>query len=149
MFLSKQGRLRGCAMLFIRRRTGVKLGDVSPKRQIDAKLVPVHRIVVVLSDSLTHLAGGYADDRIIVAVVVWSPAEEFAAEDALFETIFLSVEGFLNDMPEKWGVSLALSEERTRQHPLQLIDGQHPLPRTEGCASDRGIFGHRHRSRIF
>jgi hypothetical protein len=87
-------------MLFIHRRTGIKMGNVCPNGKFDAKLVPVQRIVVVLCNSLTYLAGSYADDRIIVAVVVWSPAEEFAPEHSFFETIFLSVERFLDDMPE-------------------------------------------------
>jgi hypothetical protein len=77
----------------------MKLGDVSPNGKIDAKLIAVRRVVIVLSDSLPNLAGGYADDRIIIAVVVWWPAKEFAAENSFFETILLSVERFLDHVP--------------------------------------------------
>jgi hypothetical protein len=131
-------------MFFIRCWAGVKMGNVRPNGKLDPKLVAVRRIVVVLSDTLTHFAGGYADDRIIIAVVIWSPAEEFAPEHSFFETIFVSVEGLLNDMPEKWGISLALSEERTRQHPLQLIGDQRALHRAQRHSNDHGIFGGRH-----
>jgi hypothetical protein len=136
-------------MLFIHRWTGVKLGDVSPNGKVDPKLVAVRRIVVILCDSPAYLAGGYADDRIIIAVVVRGPAEEFAAENSFLETIFLSAECFLDDMPEEWCVSLALREERTCQHPLQLIYDQNALLRTHGHSSDHGIFGRCHRSRFF
>jgi len=73
----------------------------------------VHRIVVVLSDSLAYLPGGYADDRVVIAVIVRGAAEKLAAEDSLFEIVFLSVESFLDDVSEEWGVSLALREEGT------------------------------------
>jgi hypothetical protein len=145
----KQGGLWDRVMLFVPRRTGVKVDNVCPNGKFDAKLIPVQGIVVVLSDSPAHLAGGYADDRIVVAVVVRSPAEEFAPEHSFFETIFLSVEGFLNDMAKEWCVSLALSEERARQHPLQLIDDQRAFLRARRHSSNHGIFGRRHRSGFF
>jgi len=149
MFGLKQGRLRERVMLFIYRRTGVKMGNVGANGKIDPKFVPVHRIVVVLSDSLAHFTGDYADNRIIVAVVVRSPAEKLAAENSFFETILLSVERFADDMPEKWGISFTLAEEGTRQHPLQLIDDQSALLHTQRHSSDHGIFGCRHRSGFF
>jgi hypothetical protein len=145
-FRWKDGRLSGRTIIFLDPRA-VKVGDVSPNGKIYPKLVPVSRIVVVLSDSLAHLAGGHADYRIIVAVIVRSPAKEFDAENSLFETVFLSAERLLDDMPEKWGISLTLAEERARQHPFKLTQNQLALLRTQGPSSGRGIFGHRHRYR--
>ena len=63
--------------------------------------------------------------------------------------IFLSLERFLDDMPEEWRISFALPEQRTRQHPLQLIHDQHAFLRAQGRSSGHGIFGRRHRSAFF
>jgi hypothetical protein len=118
-FRWKDGRLGSHTIFFIYPK-GVKLGDVSPNGKIDPKFLPMSRVVVVLSDSLAHLAGGHADYRIIVAVIVRSPAKKFNAENSLFETVFLSAERLLDNMPEERGVPLTLAEERARQHPFKL-----------------------------
>jgi hypothetical protein len=100
-------------MLFVRRRAWMKMGDIGSNGKINTKLAPVHRIVVVLSDSFAYFTGGYADNWIVIAVVVRKATKKLTAENAFFEILFLPVEGFLDDMAEEGGVSLALHEEGT------------------------------------
>jgi hypothetical protein len=144
----KGGRFGGRATFFIDW-SGAKLGYVGSGREVDPKFVLVSRIVVILSNPLAYLPGCYADYRIVAAVVVRSPTEDFDPEGSLFEGIFLPFKRLLDDIPEEWRISFALSEQRACQYPLKLILDQSAFLRTQGRSSGHLIFGYRHRCAFF
>jgi hypothetical protein len=141
---TKSGQFGGRATFFLDR-SGAKLGYVGSGREIDPKFVLVSRIVVILSNPLAYLSGCYADYRIVAAVVMRSPTEDFDPEGSLFESIFLPLKRLLDDIPEEWRISFALSEQRARQYPLKLILDQNAFPRTQGRSSGHLIVGYSHR----
>jgi hypothetical protein len=147
-FRWKVGRLGERATFFIDR-SGAKLGYISPGREVNPKLVLVSRIVVVLSNSLAYLPGSYADYRIVTAVVIRKPPEDFDPQRSLFEGTFLALKRLLDDMPEEWRISFALTEQRACQDPIKLILDEQAFLRTQGRSSGRGIFGYRHRCVFF
>jgi hypothetical protein len=147
-FRWKVGRFGGRAIFFIDRRRA-KLGYVIPGREVNPKLVLVSRIVVVLSNSFAYLPGSYADYWIVTAVGSREPPENLDPEGSLFEGIFLPLKRLLDDIPEEWRISFALTEQRARQYPLKLILDQHAFLSTQGRPNARSIFGYRHRRALF
>jgi hypothetical protein len=141
-------RFRGRTTFFLGR-SGAKLGYVGSGREVDPKFVLVSRIVVILSNPLAYLPGCYADYGIVAAVVVLGPTEDFDPEDSLFERIFLPLKRLLDDIPQEWRISFALTEQRASQYPLKLILDQFAFLCTQGRSSGHLIFGYRHRCAFF
>ena len=79
------------------------------------------RVVIILFDAFANFRGRDSHNRICVGVVVGWPAEEFHAQNTLFELVGLTGQSACDNKPQKTGIPFARVEQRGGEQLLELL----------------------------
>src|SRR5260370_40481819 len=88
--------------------------------QTESKFAVVPSFHVVLRETLSDLAGGTSDNRVLIGIVVRLAIEHVDAERALFQAIKAASYSGLDDMPKETATFLASAKLRTFQNPFEF-----------------------------
>src|SRR5206468_1536552 len=97
-----------------------KLGRVRTFMDHDASFARVRGVFVVLREALAKFAGGYANDRVGIGIVVGRPSEDLDAERSFAEGFVLMVERPFGDVTQECAIALALAEQRIGEKAVDL-----------------------------
>jgi hypothetical protein len=95
--------------------------DIRARRQGEAKLAG-SGVQIVLCQAFSNLAGGAANDRILIGVVVRLALKDVHPERALFEAIEPSIGRGFYYVPQKTGTLLARAEMMALEDALQFSE---------------------------
>jgi len=99
----------------------MELGDISARRQANAKFRFATGMGVILFKALPDFGRRISNNRICARVVIGRAVEHSYAECPLFEFITGPPNSLLNDEPQKCRIAFTVLEQRRSQDSVELL----------------------------